>query len=285
MQAKNECVSCIFNQALRVCQNVGANEKQTKEVLDAVGARIKDFDLRQTPPAIAVWVYGLISEILGKKDLYKTQKIEATVAATQAVKKLIPKIQNHDDILLFAIKSCVIGNVIDLAAQSSFDLDAELENVFHTKFAIDHYQSFKTQFYTAKSVLIVGDNAGEHIFDTFMLQIFHTLDPDKKYYYATRDKPIINDLTFDEALQSPLVNVATIINSGVDTPGLEIDRASDQFLELLSQVDLVIAKGMGNYESVAYKAGREIFHLLKVKCSVVAKDLRKEVGDIIFAKL
>ena len=285
MQAKAECVSCIFNQALRVCQNVGASQQQTKEVLDAVGQRVKDFDLTQTPPSIAQWVYELIGKILDKKDLYKTQKLEATIAATNSIQNLIKQFDSAQDPLLFALKSSVVGNVIDLASQHNFDLDKEVAEVFDTKFAIDHYKDFKSKFFHAKSLLIIGDNAGEHIFDSFMLKIFNSLDPDKKYYFATRNRPIINDITYQEALQSPLVDLCEVINSGVNTPGLEISQASDQFLQLLSSADLVIAKGMGNYESLGYKAGREVFHLLKVKCNVVAHDLRKEVGDIIFAKL
>ncbi|MGM0622437.1 MAG: damage-control phosphatase ARMT1 family protein [Campylobacterota bacterium] len=285
MQAKPECVSCIFHQALRVCQTLSIDEKDTKTVLDAVGTRVKDFNLNDTPPAIAVWVYALISEILNRPDLYKTQKLEATIAATNALPRVQKRYDQFQDKLLFALKSSVIGNVIDLASQQQYDLDTEIESIFETKFAIDHSMEFKRKFYTAQSILIIGDNAGEHIFDSYMLEIFKKLDNEKELYYATRDRPIINDLTYDEALNSPLVDVATVINSGVDTPGAELDRADDAFLEILSKADIVIAKGMGNYESLAYKAGREVFHLLKVKCDVVAKDLRKDRGDIIFAKL
>lgn len=285
MQAKNECVSCIFNQALRVCQNLNADEIQTKQVLNAVGERVKDFNLSHSPPMIAKWVYALIAQILQKDDLYKKQKNEATIQAQIFLQKIKPLEKYYDDKLLFALKTSVIGNVIDLAAQKEFDLETEFQSIYETKFAIDDFTNFKTKFAQAKSVLIIGDNAGEHVFDNYMIEIFKMLDADKKYYFGARNNPIINDITYNEALNSELNDNCTVINSGVDTPGLELHEANDEFLNLLSKTDIVIAKGMGNYESLAYKAGREVFHLMKVKCTVVAKDLQKEIGDIIFARL
>jgi hypothetical protein len=285
MRAKTECVSCIFNQALRVCDNLGVDEAQTKEVLDAVGARIKDFDLRQSPPQIAKWVYRLIAQILRKDDLYKKQKQEATIHAQIAVARLKEGEKNRTDLLRYGVTCSVIGNVIDLAAQKEYDLNEEIENIFHTPFAIDDFALFEKKFHDARSVLIIGDNAGEHIFDAYMIELFRRIDANKEYYFAARNNPIINDITYAEALDSPLADVCSVINSGVDTPGLELHEASDAFLKRLSRADLVIAKGMGNYESAAYKAGREIFHLLKIKCSVVARDLGKNEGSIIFAKL
>jgi hypothetical protein len=285
MRAKNECVSCIFNQALRVCDNLGINEAQTKEVLDAVGARIKDFNLQDSPPLIAKWVYALIAQILNKEDLYKKQKAEATIHAQIALERLKAYEKERPDLLRYAIECSVVGNVIDLAAQKEYDLNEEIENIFHTRFAVDDFAAFEKKFEQAKSVLIIGDNAGEHIFDAYMIALFRKIDPHKTYYFAARNNPIINDITYAQALESPLADICHVVNSGVDTPGLELNEASDEFLALLSTADIVIAKGMGNYESAAYKAGREIFHLLKIKCGVVARDLGKNEGSIIFAKL
>ncbi len=285
MQAKNECVSCIFNQAFRVCENVGADERQTKAVLDRIGAMIKGFDLSKTPPAIAVDVYGEIAHMLGSDDLYKKQKNEATIQASVALNTLRQMRPDYSNTLLFAIKAAVIGNVIDLAAQMEFDLHEEIQNVFDTPFAYDSSFMFAREFEQADSILIIGDNAGEHIFDGYMIELFKELDPHKSYTFAPRSKPIINDLSYDEALSSPVADVARIVDSGVDTPGLEIERADDDFLQLLSRADLVIAKGMGNYESLAARAGRPVYHLLKVKCNVVAQDIRAHIGDIIFQKI
>jgi len=45
--------------------------------------------------------------------------------------------------------------------------------------------------------------------------------------------------------------------------------------------DIVIAKGMGNYESLNDSSTKPTFYLMKVKCNVVAASLGREVGDIV----
>jgi len=47
-------------------------------------------------------------------------------------------------------------------------------------------------------------------------------------------------------------------------------------------MDLIIAKGMGNYECLEGVKDERIFHLFKVKCDVVANDVGEELGSLIF---
>ena len=46
---------------------------------------------------------------------------------------------------------------------------------------------------TAKSVLVIGDNVGEHIFDYLFIETLKELYPDVEYSYMVRGNPIIND--------------------------------------------------------------------------------------------
>ena len=50
---------------------------------------------------------------------------------------------------------------------------------------------------------------------------------------------------------------------------------------MFDTADLIIAKGMGNYECMTpHRRGGTCF-LLKIKCSVVAASLGREIGDIV----
>ena len=44
--------------------------------------------------------------------------------------------------------------------------------------------------------------------------------------------------------------VCKVVSSGVDTPGLDLNRATKSFKKLFKKSDMVIAKGMGNYETI-----------------------------------
>ena len=58
-------------------------------------------------------------------------------------------------------------------------------------------------------------------------------------------------------------------------------REQREAQKLFDEADLVISKGMGNYECLSPSHRKNICFLLKVKCNVVANSLDKEVGDII----
>jgi len=129
--------------------------------------------------------------------------------------------------------------------------------------------------------MLLADNSGENVFDKVLLVTLKKLYPNIKLFYATRGKAIINDITTKEAYQIGINEVASIIDSGVDTPGYDRTRASKSFNELYESMPLVISKGMGNFECLESFNDKRIFFLFKVKCNVVANSVNQEIGSII----
>ncbi|HDD36237.1 MAG TPA: DUF89 family protein, partial [Archaeoglobus veneficus] len=52
-------------------------------------------------------------------------------------------------------------------------------------------------------------------------------------------------------------------------------------LEKLEEADVIIAKGMANYESLSNARFKPIAFLLTAKCEPVARDIGVEVGDMV----
>jgi len=275
------CVTCIFSQALRVCQTLGVDEARTKEVLDRVGCMVPTWRFDENPPQVAARVYPEIAAILQTDDIYADFKKEATAHAAQLVPTVERMIAVADDRFVAALKAAVAGNVIDLAATHRFDLEEEVAKIFDTPFALDDSHTLKEALQKAKNVLVIGDNAGEHLFDKVMMKALKNLFPHIALGYAVRGVPIINDVTIKEAEEAAIDEVAEILDSGVDTPGLDLSRASAAFRRRYEEADVILAKGMGNYECLSDTSTRPTWFLLKVKCDVVAASLGRKVGDII----
>ncbi len=275
------CISCIVNQSKKVANAIGADEQLSKELYESVLELSCNFSKTQTPPQIASYVYAKMSKIANKYDLYDKVKEASTKKALSFVPLLQKKLQASEDVLLTATKIAVAGNVIDLAAEVEFDLEDELKVVFDTPFGVDDFAKLKDELSRAKKVLIIGDNVGEHIFDRMFIEILQKLNPQSEFFYMTRGKPIINDVTIKEAKEAKIDEICTLVDSGVDTPGFDYARATKGAKELFDSADVVISKGMGNYESLSPSHRQNICFLLKVKCTVVASSLGKNIGDII----
>jgi hypothetical protein len=281
MKIDEACVACIVNQSVKVADAIDASESLKDKMTSTIKEMSSDFSYDDTPPEIASYVYEKMAQIANKVDLYDEVKELSTKKALSFVPLVKAELHNSKDKLLTATKTAVAGNVIDLAAAVEFDLEEELSKVFHTEFAYNDFEKFRQKLSNAKSVLVIGDNVGEHIFDYLFIETLKELYPDASYSYMVRGNPIINDVTIKEAKEAGFDKLCSLVDSGVNTPGFAYSRANEESKELFDSVDLVISKGMGNYECMNESHKKNICFVLKVKCEVVANSLNKEVGDIV----
>ena len=281
MTIDTACVACIINQSAKVANAIDADARLSNTLTATVRDMSKGFSFDNSPPEIASYVYEKMAEIAKKEDLYD----EVKTLSTQKALSFVPLVKKHlcasRDRLLTATKTAVAGNVIDLAAAVEFDLEEELHKIYDVDFAHNDIDALREKLSKAKDVLVLGDNVGEHIFDSIFIQTLQELYPKIEFYYMVRGKPIINDVTMKEGLEAGFDRFCHLIDSGVDTPGFTYERASSQSKKLFDSVDLVISKGMGNYECLSPSHRGDICFLLKVKCDVVASSLGKKLGDII----
>ncbi|EQB39326.1 hypothetical protein M947_07655 [Sulfurimonas hongkongensis] len=281
MTIDKACVDCIVNQSYRVCDAIDAPQDLRQKITSSIKEMSKEFSYEKNPPEIAADVYEKMALLANKEDLYDKVKALSTQKALSFVPLLEKKLLSSPDKLLTATKIAVAGNVIDLAAVVEFDLEEELSKVFETDFTHDDFESLRAKLKDAKSVLIIGDNVGEHIFDYMFVRTLKELYPDAHYSYMVRGNPIINDVTIKEAKEAGFDELCSLVDSGVNTPGFSYNRANAHSKELFDSADLVITKGMGNYECLNDTHRKNLCFLLKVKCEVVASSLGKSVGDII----
>jgi uncharacterized protein with ATP-grasp and redox domains len=275
------CVSCIINQSVKVADAINANTDLREKLHSEVTKMSQEFSYSNTPPEIAADVYKYMAQIAQKKDLYDEVKQLSTQKALSFVPQLKTKLKNASDKLLVATKIAVAGNVIDLAAEVEFDLKEELEKIFDTEFSHNDFDTLKIQLTNASKIVVLGDNVGEHIFDYIFIETLQELYPQLHIAYFVRGVPIINDVTLSEAKEAGFDSLCELVDSGVNTPGFAYARANKYAQKLFDEADLVLSKGMGNYESLTPSHKTNIFFLLKVKCEVVASSLGAKVGEII----
>jgi len=281
MTIQHECIGCIATQSKRVCEAIHADETLSEKIINYVETALQNADFTLSPPRIAAPLYEEMARLAHTDDLYREQKQHASTQAKSYLPFLEETIQNSGDPLIAILKTAVVGNVIDLAAEVCFDLHDAIMSVFNTPFAYNDTETLRTTLTQAKTLLYIGDNAGEHIFDALAIQSLQKLYPHLSITYMVRGNPIINDVTMREAQEAGIEKICTVMDSGVPTPGFVYDLATEQAQKLFDSADVIIAKGMGNYECMTPQRRQNICFLLKVKCSVVATSLNQEIGDIV----
>lgn len=275
MKTYLDCIPCFMDQALRAGRIATNDESLVKKLLEKFGSSIETISMQTTPPQIGDMLYKEIRKIAGNDDVYaklKKQSINEAITLYPQLKEFVSSSANP---LLTAVRIAIAGNVIDLAINKNVNINEELHKILNQDFAIFDFYEFAEYLGNSKSILYLGDNAGESVFDKVLIE-----ELDLPVTYVVRDVPVINDVTFQDAIDSGLDEVAKIISSGSSAPGIILELCSGEFRKRFYEADMVIAKGQGNYEGLS-DVKRSVFFLLKAKCRVIANDLNVDVNDIV----
>ena len=170
MRTYLDCIPCFMQQALRAGRIATKEESLQKKILDETGKLFESIDMKATPAEYGAEVYRIISEITGVKDPYKKIKEKSIREASSFVSALKEHIKNSKDPLLTAVKVAIAGNVIDFGVNMKFDLEKDLEIILDQEFAVDDFDKFKRTLEKAETVLYMGDNAGETVFDKLLIE-------------------------------------------------------------------------------------------------------------------
>ncbi|MCD4735125.1 MAG: ARMT1-like domain-containing protein [Bacteroidales bacterium] len=275
MRTYLDCIPCFFSQALRAGRMATEDENKIKKLLDEIGLMLKDIPLKSTPPETGMLIYRKVREITGVFDPYKEIKRESTEEALALYPSLKSEVEKSNDKLLTAIRIAIAGNVIDFGVGKDFNVREEIGKTLKKDFAIFDYDKFRYYLDKTDEILYLGDNAGESVFDRILIE-----EMKKPVIYVVREIPVINDVTYEDAIQAGIDKVASIISSGTNAPGTVLETCNAEFKEVYKNSKFVISKGQGNYEGLSEEK-HPVFFLLKAKCRIIANDIGVREGDII----
>lgn len=228
-------------------------------------------------PVFSSELHRVLRKYSGNVDPYKDAKKKSNDLVLEMYSGFKDQLLKDDDSFDKALRLAIAGNIIDFALSTEYNLSDTINKVLTTDFAIDHSLELKQALASARTVLYLGDNSGEIVFDKlFIERIMHP-----NIYYAVRGAPVINDVTVEDADYVGMDLVANVISNGYDAPSTILDKCSPEFLAVWEKADVVISKGQGNLEGLFDVSNKKIFYLLMVKCDVIADALHVEKGDFV----
>jgi uncharacterized protein with ATP-grasp and redox domains len=248
---------------------------------------LQDFDFSaNASPILGKIAYGIIADLLNEQDPYQKLKLKHNQLALKKYDEIKNIIETAEDPLFKVILVSVIGNTIDLASQHEIDFTLDIKSLSYNDLVINDYNEFKLLLENAKHLLIIGDNAGEIVFDKLLVITLLELYPNLEIIYAVRSAPIINDATIEDAKFISLTKLVKVVESSA-TPGVDIESSTDEFKEIFFQKGgIILSKGQGNFESLygVIVPDKDLFYLLKVKCNLMERIFGAKLGDLIFKR-
>ena len=262
------CAQCLMKRHVDAARPLGDDETATKfakGLMEAFLSLPEGADSCQIGPAVT----KLYTDLYGLEgDRYREEKVASNAFAMERLPKIYAQIEKAKDPIYAALQLSILGNYLDFAALAGKvrfeDLERMLEQAENYDLSGPHYDRFLQELKTAKSFVLITDNAGEVVFDRVLAETIHRFYPEVNITFLVRGGPANNDALREDA---DIVGIPfPVEDSGLCVGGTPLRQISEKARILLQNADMILAKGMGNTESL-YNCGLPVYYAFLVKCA------------------
>lgn len=286
MKVYYECAPCFLRQAREALDLATDDQAVKMNVMEELVKTVcNHFNHGAVSNQIGTKIHQIIKDKTGNEDPYILEKQKGNEIALDFLPRIRRIIEANDGLETY-VKAAIVGNIIDFGALGvDFDIESGITRNMQSDIALNHVPELEKVLGSSKTVLYLADNNGEIVFDKLLIEKIRTFGVNVSV--ALKENPILNDACIEDAVQIGLDKVAMLVSTGTDSIGIIYGDTSPEFKKVFKRADVVIAKGLGNYEGLTEMdlGSKPVFCLLNAKCSPIAKDIGVNIGDNVVLKL
>lgn len=275
---RSECEPCLLRQAREAIALTHIAAAARQEAQNRVADWLAQADWQRPAPALAQHSHRIIRQLAPDSDPYADIKRRLNQLAAELYPVWHRRFREKFPPLEAAVRLAIVGNLLDVAAKTptdDFGVTTALADAL-TAPLCGSVPALAAAIRGARSILYLADNAGEVVFDRDLIAQL----PLGSFTVVVRGRPVLNDATLADAQWAGLTELGDVMDNGSDAPGTLLEDCSSEFRQRFESADLIIAKGQGNYETLA-GSSRPIFFLLKIKCAVISRALGWPLGSLV----
>ncbi len=292
MDIYGDCIPCLLMVRFRELQKLIQDEDKLLEASKKLLKRMYELiHIEKTTSTIKISteLFRLVKTVTQCSDPYRDEKILANTYAKQLYNKLRENIvrlsvENPQKAVFEALKISLLGNTLDfgVATYTPPRVDDIVKELSSMKIEGDVFEAID-MLLKAKHIVVVLDNCGEAVLDRLIADVLKTLG--KNVVAIVKGSSFQNDITMNEVEDTGLKeSFDLVISTNSDAASIVIEEISSDVIEAIKKSDVVLSKGMANYEYLSNPRvleffGRPIIFVLKAKCRPIARDLGVELGS------
>ncbi|MDR1141365.1 MAG: ARMT1-like domain-containing protein [Planctomycetaceae bacterium] len=282
-----DCIICLTRQSLEAARFACCDELRHTAVLRRTLELVHNQGFTTIPPLVAQEIQRIVRDETGNSDPYSLQKQEFNNLMLSVREPLRRKIRDSEDPLRMAIQLAIAGNSIDYAVRADWSETMVLETIESAlKQSINgEIEPFIESVAHSRNVLYLLDNCGEIVCDQLFIEELQRFQPKLCITAVVRGAAVLNDVTWKDVQQVGLDQSVAVIDNGNDAVGTVLEQCGSEFQEKFKQADLIIAKGLANYETLIEYNREElpqtVYYFFKAKCSFIARFAGVQLGDLV----
>jgi uncharacterized protein with ATP-grasp and redox domains len=279
MKIQTECVPCLLKRIIfEAEQSTKDPEVRTKVIKNTCQVLSKLYDPNECSATIATKVHKIAYETLGDDDPYKDLKNLSNKVAQSLVPRVEELITESEDPLKTSIICSIVGNTMDFGIEGGSSHPEALKDIFEETVAeglgYDDTSKIEELLKKSKHVMLFADNCGEIVFDKILCRELKKFNQNSSITLIVRGEPIISDATMKDAEELKFKEVVDeILTTGCFAIGVDFKKLPLHLKKGLKQADIIICKGMANYEAFSETDYHPIAYLLRTKCTAIANSM------------
>ena len=289
MLLQPDCIPCIYKATLSAIRQLTSNTDEIKAIISEMtqSPTLRHPAWELTSPEVLESTLAHISHIFNTPDPFHALKKKQNEKAMKLYPWLKTLVEESKNRLLTACHLAIIGNSLDLMwSGGSVEVEPIIRQQLSKPMLYDRFVDLEKRIRETSLVLILGDNAGEIVFDRLFIETLKSIS-DVEVVFVVRSVPALNDATAKEAAEVEMDEIAGVVENGIDgpLPGTVLTRCSDQLRKLAGEADLILSKGGGNFDSLEEETHlhNKIFFMLMSKCVPYCGYFGTKMYDPIFS--
>ena len=275
MQFDAHCIECLVRRHYQLAMEKNDGVKADLYLRDVMKA------ILEAPKGVsAPWLTNQFTHAYAKywpgEDAYEQLKQDSNDMILALLPQIRPMVEQAADPLAMALKFSRTGNFLDFGiltpevAHKALWEAVEATPTVQLDEAV--YSALLKDLSTAKTLLILGDNAGEIVFDTLLVEQLQKQYPQLEVLYCVRGENTLNDATRADAAYVGMDKLVPILDNGSAISGTEFDYIPEELKSAMRRSDIILSKGSGNFESLG-GCGLNVYYIFMCKCERVARIL------------
>lgn len=270
------CLACHFGKNLETASALGDEKTAIAFARDLMQLYLDAPD-EVASPWFGPGVTALFQKHYGlSEDRYIQEKLDSNRFVMERFETIQNRVKAQDDPVYAGLQFSVLGNYLDFSAlqgKVSFEkLDEMLDLGLAMELDRDCYARLCGELEKGTKLLYLTDNAGEIGFDRIFAEEIQRKYPHLQITFCVRGGPVLNDATREDAA---VVGVPfQVIDNGNCIGGTELRQLGQEAREAFESADVILAKGMGNNETL-YGCGYNVYYAFLVKCKLFVERFGK----------
>ncbi len=245
-------------------------------MVEAVKILNEEFEKGGNSAEIASRLHRKTYEIIGSEDPYYEMKKRSNKVALSLLPEAKRFVENSEDTFLASSVAAIAGNVLDFGIRSGSMTPEKLAENFGAMLAegLGHDDTPRIREFIrpGSKVLYFTDNCGEIVLDRLLMREIR-----KRGGHLTlvvKGEPVLTDATMEDVLELGMDDEADrVLTTGSGAIGIDLNNMPEELKDALDTCDIIISKGMANYEAFSDSDYRPIAYMMKTKCRPVADSI------------